>query len=88
MGDLTKKLSTADFQNFQNAFSGAVFGQRRDAGAVTMHSDLWGPQGVFDFHFNLFNPKQDLVGLIGHLFGDVIGGHIGQPCLDPAWTKP
>ena len=34
------------------------------------------------------NPKQDVVGMIGHLFGDVIGGHIGHPCLDPAWTRP
>jgi len=81
-------LSTNDYDKFQSAFSGAAFGQRREAGAATMHSDLWKNQQLFDFHFDLFNPKKDVVGLVGHLFGDVIGGHIGTPCLDPAWRSP
>jgi RHS repeat-associated protein len=88
VGELQDSLSNADYDKFQADFSGAIFGQRRDAGAVTMHSDEWKKQQVFDFHFDLFNPKKDVIDLIGHLFGDVIGGHIGKPCLDPAWTRP
>jgi hypothetical protein len=35
--------------------------------------------GYYNFHFDTYNPWKDVVGTIGHLFGDVFG-HIGQTC--------
>ncbi len=87
-----------DAQNFQKALGGGWDGVRQDAvygnpaqGNYTLHSHgkLQSSGSLrmrnFNAHFDIYNPWKDVVGTIGHLFGDVIGGHLGKPCLDPAW---
>jgi len=41
----------------------------------------------YNLHFDTYDPTKDVVGAIGHLFGDVFAGHFGTPCLDPAWQQ-
>ena len=41
--------------------------------------------GEYSFHFDRFNGKNFPIGTIGHGLYDVLGGHLGNPCLDPAW---
>jgi RHS repeat-associated protein len=76
---------------FYEAFGKGTAGSHRDAvygkaavGHYTMHSH-GEPGAQYNFHFDMFNPLKDVVSTIGHLFGDVLGGHLGVPCLDPAW---
>ncbi len=78
-----------DFGAFTGAFGGFIDGTRQYAnlaeGNYTLHSKQ-NVGGSFDFHFDIYNPLSgNPLDAIGHLFGDVIGGHIGSPCLDPAW---
>jgi hypothetical protein len=83
----------SDYSLFQAAFGGTFDGTRQSAvygnaaqGNYTLHSKLHNKDGYFGFHFDTYNPLSNIpIGLIQHLFGDVIGGHIGTPCLDPAW---
>jgi hypothetical protein len=81
---------------FSKLFGGLVDGTRQAAvygnpaqGNYTLHSKEAGrgPSAAFDFHFDIYNPLSGPIGLVGHLFGDVIGGHNGTPCLDPAWNQ-
>ncbi|HEV2199033.1 MAG TPA: hypothetical protein VGR73_04370 [Bryobacteraceae bacterium] len=82
-----------DFGAFQSALGGKIDGTRQDAvygnaaqGNYTLHSKQHGGNGgYFNAHFDIYNPGSDVVSAIKHLFGDVIGGHNGSPCLDPAW---
>jgi hypothetical protein len=67
----------------------AVYGNTAQ-GNYTLHSKRHhgkdGAPNYYGVHFDIFNPLSNIpVGSIQHLFGDVIGGHIGTPCLDPAW---
>jgi RHS repeat-associated protein len=56
------------------------------SGGYTLHSQ-YGKAGPTDysFHFDRFNRNSGLAGAIGHGIWDWAGGHIGHPCLDPAW---
>src|ERR1700722_8125692 len=64
----------------------AVYGNAAQ-GNYALHSKQNGNAntGYYNAHFDIYNPFTDVVSAIGHLFGDVIGGHNGSPCLDPAW---
>jgi hypothetical protein len=83
------------YSAFAAAFGGFVDGTRQAAvygnaaqGNYTLHSKQYGNQtsGYYGVHFDRFNPLSNIpIGTIQHLFGDVIAGHIGTPCLDPAW---
>jgi hypothetical protein len=64
-------------------FGNQIFGNRQDVGAVTLHSTE--KKGTFDFHLDLYNPKDDLVGLGKHFVFEVLKGHTGA-CLDPAFN--
>jgi hypothetical protein len=81
-----------DFIQFDNIFGGAFDGTRQ--GAVfgspsqlnyTLHSK--DQSGQFDFHFDIYNPLSGPISLVKHFFVEVIGGHSGSPCLDPAWAR-
>jgi RHS repeat-associated protein len=84
-------FSTSDQQTFSSDFWGGTNDGTRQAastglalaGGYTLHSH-GGVNSPYSFHFDRFNP-QDLVGLVGHGVYDVLGGHLGHPCLDPAW---
>ncbi|MGA3242966.1 MAG: RHS repeat-associated core domain-containing protein, partial [Bryobacteraceae bacterium] len=84
----------SDFQSFSKALGGNIDGTRQAAvygnaaqGNYTLHSKQHGGKnGYFNAHFDIYNPATDVVSAIGHLFGDVIAGHAGSPCLDPAWN--
>ena len=84
-------FSTSDQQTFSSDFWGGTNDGTRQAastglalaGGYTIHSH-GGVNSPYSFHFDRFNP-QDLVGLVGHGVYDVLGGHLGHPCLDPAW---
>jgi hypothetical protein len=41
--------------------------------------------GTFSFHFDRYSGTSFPIGTLGHFDYDVIGGHVGHPCLDPAW---
>ncbi len=41
--------------------------------------------GEYSFHFDRFNGQYAPSGTILHGVYDVLGGHLGHPCLDPAW---
>ena len=82
----------ADFTQFNNIFGGSFDGARQGAvfGSAaqlnyTLHSK--DQDGRFDFHFDIYNPLSGPVNLVKHFFVEVIGGHSGSPCLDPAWAK-
>ena len=76
-----------DFGRFQNAFApsgllASIIGGSRtpEANGYTLHSQFNPGKLADQFHldqFNWYNP--------GHVIGDVIGGNIGSPCLDPPW---
>jgi hypothetical protein len=92
---LTSAFSAADFAVFSGLLGGYIDGTRQPAlygnaaqGDYTLHSKQHGRgnSGYFNAHFDIFNWKTDVVGAIGHLFGDVFAGHMGSPCLDPAWN--
>jgi hypothetical protein len=51
----------------------------------TLHSQDDKVPGLFSFHFDRYNRNSGLAGAIGHGGYDWIGGHLGHPCLDPAW---
>jgi hypothetical protein len=84
-------MGAANFDIFLAAFGGSLDGTRQDTvygtgaqGNYTLHSKE--ADGWLNFHFDIYNPLSgNPINLVGHLFGDVIGGHIGSPCLDPAW---
>ena len=62
------------------------------AGIYTLHSQLQKPDpgilpGEYSFHFDRFNRNSIPVGTILHGVYDWIGGHLGHPCLDPAWHQ-
>jgi RHS repeat-associated protein len=57
-------------------------GQRLSGG---LHAEFYGfPNGLVGVtsHLDRFNPNDGLGPLLGHLFVDLIGGHIGHPRLD------
>jgi RHS repeat-associated protein len=89
-GDL-KSLLGAGYSSFAGLFGGFIDGTRQAAvygnaaqGNYTLHSKQhFG--GYYGFHFDIYNPLTDVVSTVAHLYGDVIGGHNGTPCLDPAW---
>jgi len=92
--DLAGIFSNADYRQFRKAFGGHLDGTRQAAvygnaaqGNYTLHSKQHGNNntGYFNAHFDIYNPYTDVVSTIAHLYGDVIGGHNGSPCLDPAW---
>jgi hypothetical protein len=84
-------FSTSDQQTFSADFWGGTGDGVRQAATTglagadgyTLHSH-GGVNAPYSFHFDRFNP-QDLAGLVGHGVWDVLGGHLGHPCLDPAW---
>jgi RHS repeat-associated protein len=84
-------FSAIDQQTFSSDFWGGTNDGTRQgastglalAGGYTLHSH-GGVNSPYSFHFDRFNP-QDLVGFVGHGVYDVLGGHLGHPCLDPAW---
>jgi len=89
--DLTRTLG-ADYGAFSAVLGGRFDGTRQPAvygdakqGDYTLHSHENRKKGYYNAHFDIYNPKRDVVSAIGHLFGDVFGGHLGSPCLDPAW---
>ncbi len=84
--------SRGSFNQFAKIFGGYLDGTRQDAvfgGAAdhgyTLHSKQQGR--VFDYHFDIYNPTSGPVGLVKHFFVEVINGHVGSPCLDPAWAQ-
>ena len=84
-------LESKDYASFGNSFSGvrqdAVYGNAAE-GNYPLHSrQNGGNSGYYNLHFDTYDPTKDVVGAIGHLFGDVFAGHIGTPCLDPAWQQ-
>ena len=91
---LSAILTAAQVKGFDATFSrlpldgsrqDAVFGKAKQ-GNYTLHSKLL--SGEFYFHFDLYNPLKFVpFTTIAHLFADVIGGHNGTPCLDPAWAR-
>ena len=87
--------SSPDYASFGAAFGGRIDGTRQPAvygnaaqGNYTLHSKQHGnnSSGSYSAHFDKYNPG-DVVGTIQHFFGDVFAGHIGSPCLDPAWQQ-
>jgi hypothetical protein len=92
---LQAALGTTDYSKFAMEFGGHLDGTRQAAvygnpaqGNFTLHSKEHGQgtQDHYSFHFDLYNPLSgDLVNFLGHVFGDVIFGNTGSPCLDPAW---
>ena len=87
VGGLRAALSP-DFGPFEDLFANtrqpAVTGY--NASGYTLHSGFVEKNGIYHFHFDTFNPLYDLAGLLGHFAWDGVGGHIGHPCLDPAWN--
>ena len=93
-GALQAALGT-DYANFAMDFGGRLDGTRQAAvygnpaqGNFTLHSKEHGQgaQDHYSFHFDLYNPLSgNPLNFLGHVFGDVIGGNLGSPCLDPAW---
>jgi hypothetical protein len=88
-------LGRTAYQEFSSVLGGRIDGTRQQAvygnaaqGNYTLHSKQHGnnSNGYFSAHFDIFNPWSDVVSAIGHLFGDVFAGHLGSPCLDPAWN--
>lgn len=86
--DLHGALGASAYVKFQDAFAGNV---RQDAmygnpyqGALHSKEETKSDRPFYRFHLDAFNPAADLVGLVGHFFYDVVGGHLGT-CLDPAW---
>jgi len=85
----------SDFGIFNSLFGGTHDGTRQDAvygnaaqGNFTLHSkDQTRQYGSFTFHFDLYNGMNLPIGTIQHFYGDVFVGHLGTPCLDPAWAK-
>ena len=82
----------SDFTNFQDIFGGSFDGTRQDAvfgnaaqSNYTLHSKEINSSTAFQFHFDKYNPGS-IVGLVQHFFAEVLGGHKGTPCLDPAWS--
>ena len=80
----------SDFTNFQDIFGGSFDGTRQDAvfgnaaqSNYTLHSKEINSSTAFQFHFDKYNPGS-IVGLVQHFFAEVLGGHKGTPCLDPA----
>jgi RHS repeat-associated protein len=93
----TSSLQTtlgSDFTNFQSIFGGSIDGTRQPAvfgnpaqSNYTLHSKEIGNNSTFQFHFDKYNPFSfGTFGLVKHFFAEVLGGHIGTPCLDPAWS--
>ena len=83
---------------FLSAFAVSVNGDgvREDAIAgndgqgTTLHSAEvdTGNSDYYHFHFDIFKGAiTNPVGLIGHFLYDVVGGHLGTPCLDPVWQR-
>lgn len=88
------QFSASDQQAFASDFSGTSSdGVRQDASTglaaqlgFSLHSQLNKIPGDYSFHFDRFNP-QDVIGIGGHAGWDVFRGHLGHPCLDPAWRQ-
>jgi hypothetical protein len=86
-------LSATDAAFFSSIFAGTTSDGVRQpastglaaAGNYTLHSHDDDTPNNYSFHFDRFNPLSDVSGLVGHGVYDVLGGHLGHPCLDPAW---
>jgi hypothetical protein len=89
-------FSAKDLAAFNTAFSGngygsdgvrqnATTGQAASLG-YTLHSQEGKKKDPSDysFHFDIYNPV-DVVGGAGHIGKEVIWGHMGHHCFDPAW---
>ncbi len=90
-------FSAADQQAFASDFAmGPGDGVRQPAATglaaalgYTLHSQVGNfAPGEYSFHFDTFNPYSGYgLGAVGHGVIDVLGGHLGHPCLDPAWHQ-
>ena len=86
-------FSVADQDTFSADFAGTGSdGVRQYASTglaaalgYTLHSQNGKIPDEYSFHFDRFNRNSGLAGAIGHGVWDWAGGHIGHPCLDPAW---
>lgn len=85
-------FSTSDRQTFALDFWGGSSDGIRQAASTGLAAagNYWlhshgGVNAPYSFHFDRFNPLWDVSGLVGHGVYDVLGGHLGHPCLDPAW---
>jgi hypothetical protein len=97
--DQIAQFSDADQAAFASDFApnGAGDGVRQAAGTglaaamgYFLHSQVSKNDpgivaGEYSFHFDRFSGTNFPVGTAGHFFYDVLGGHLGHPCLDPAW---
>ena len=87
------QFSVADQAIFNADFRGNNSDGVRQAGSTglagaygyTLHSQDDKVPDLFSFHFDRYNRNSGLAGAIGHAGYDWIGGHLGHPCLDPAW---
>jgi uncharacterized protein RhaS with RHS repeats len=94
----TSSLQTtlgSDFTNFQSIFGGSLDGTRqpvavfgnKEQSQYTLHSKEIDSNSTFQFHFDKYNPfPLWKFGVVPHFFAEVLGGHAGTPCLDPAWS--
>jgi RHS repeat-associated protein len=89
------QFSTADQTAFASDFAGTSSDGVRQAASTglaatlgyTLHSQNGKIPGDYSFHFDRFNRNSGLAGAVGHGVYDWLGGHLGHPCLDPAWHK-
>src|SRR5213596_4190034 len=85
--DLMAKLGGPDspqWQIFQKTFAaGSIWGSRTDLDSVILHADFNEKTGNFFFHFDLYDPTHDAAGFVAHSVLEVLGEHLGSPCLDP-----
>jgi len=89
-GDLGGPDSTA-YVDFKKLFNPNGYGSRRRKPVPTtdpahkyyLHDKK--QNGDLSFHFDRFNPYPIGLGTIKHGAVDVLYGHLGIQCLDPAW---
>jgi RHS repeat-associated protein len=91
-GDAQNNLA---YQDFRQLFDPHGDGRRYPNAVPTtgpahtyyLHDHSTGGDTGLSFHFDRFNPYTDLGGLFGHGGVDVLWGHMGVHCLDPAWRN-
>ena len=57
-------------------------GVRYDIEDASLHFKV--ERETITFHLDLFNPRNGLAGIMGHILIDYIGGHVPGMCLDAA----